>query len=405
MLPILAWRNIWRNPTRSLVVILAIGIGIWAALFMTGFATGMGRSYVNNAIADVVSHLQVHHPGFREQQEVSYRLDRPEVLERTASALPEVKAVSLRTLTNAMLASGQGVRGVQVKGVEPEAEAAISGLNDNVREGGYFDGRKNQILLGTKLAEKLETGPGKKLVLTFQDVEGTITAGAFRVAGVFESGNSGFDEQFVFVRRSDLNRLLLPDLTNDSLANELAILLKEPEHLLQVKSALEAAFPALLIETYKEVAPDLQLYEEQLSNVSLIYLVVILLALVFGIINTMLMAVLERERELGMLMAIGMNKGEVFGMIVLETLLLCLVGAPLGLLLGWDTNWWFGTRGLNLSAFSDSLRMYGMSDQIYFDLQSAVYWQACFLLVVTALLAAIYPAWKAIRLRPVETIR
>ena len=125
----------------------------------------------------------------------------------------------------------------------------------------------------------------------------------------------------------------------------------------------------------------------------------------FGIVNTMLMTVLERFRELGMLMAIGMNKARVFSMIVLETLMLCLVAAPIGLLLGWATINYFGTNGLNLSAYSESVAQYGMSDMVYFGVDPIVYWQVPIGVVITALIAAIYPAIKAIRLRPVEAIR
>ena len=130
-----------------------------------------------------------------------------------------------------------------------------------------------------------------------------------------------------------------------------------------------------------------------------------MLALSFGIINTMLMAVLERIRELGMLMAIGMNKLKVFTMIVLETIMLVAVGAPVGVLLGTLTIAFLGHRGIDLSAFSDTLKMYGMSDTIYFQVEPVVYLQMAIAVSVTALLASIYPALKAIRLRPVEAIR
>ncbi len=405
MLLIMAWRNIWRNPTRSLVVMAAIALGIWAALFMTGFATGMARSYVNNAIAEVVSHLQIHHPQFKDNQDVTYTIADADHLVDNIRRQPGIRAVSARSLTNAMLASSKGTRGIQVKGIIPEAEGDISQLHEKVVEGTYFDGRKNQLLIGSELADKLEVGPRKKLVLTFQDTEGTITAGAFRIVGLFESGNSGFDERFVFVRKQDLNALLHPNGQSGDLTHEVAVLLENSETVGNLQRTLQTTFPDLLIETYREVAPDLQLYEEQIQYVSLIYLTIIMLALVFGIINTMLMAVLERQRELGMLMAIGMNKPRVFGMIVLETLMLCLVGAPLGLLLGGLTNWWLVTQGLDLSAFSESLRMFGMSERVYFDLDPVVYWQVPLLLIITALLAAVYPALRAIRLRPVEAIR
>ena len=130
-----------------------------------------------------------------------------------------------------------------------------------------------------------------------------------------------------------------------------------------------------------------------------------MLALIFGIINTMLMAVLERNRELGMLMAVGLNKGKVFSMIVLETLLLGIVAAPIGLLLAWLTITYFGEKGIDLGAFSASMEQFGLSTKVYTELPTKYYWSLAISVLVTALLASLYPAWKAIKLRPVEAIR
>jgi len=399
----LAWRNIWRNPTRSWVVIVAIALGIWAAIFMSGFATGMINSYVDSAISTIVGHMQLHHPEFPEDKEVEYILDSPQQIAAEMKTFDYVSALSLRSVANGMIASSNGARGIQIQGVEPEAEARVRQLDDKVIEGSYLEeGKRNPILISQRIADKLKLRERSRLVLTFQDVEGEIVSAAFRVCGIFDTQNNPFDEGHVFVLRSDLNRLLGLDR---QAAHELAVLLNDNQKVKEVLPQWKSEFPEALVQPYYEIAPDLQLYESQMSNVSMIYLVVILLALIFGIINTMLMAILERVRELGMLMAIGMNKVRVFFMIVLETFMLSFVGVPLGLLLGWLTITYFGNNGLNLSAFSESMQMYGMSDMVYFDLNPIVYWQVPVMVGVTALLASVYPAIKAIRLRPVEAIR
>lgn len=408
MIPILAWRNTWRNPVRSIIVILAIAMGIWAAMFMTGFATGMARGYINNAINEVLSHIQVHQPAFMEDPKVQHNLQNVEAVMQKALSEDGVSSVSVRTIVNGMIASGQMTRGITVKGIHPTEEAAVTNLEGAVVEGTYFGSdRKNQMLVSQKLAEKLKVKLRSKLVLTFQDLEGTITAGAFRVVGIFSTGNAPFDEGHVFVNQQDLNQLLLPQGLDESkrFAHEMAIKLGEPDRLEAVEQHLQQFFPNLQVDTYREISPDLQLYESQIQSVSMIYLTVIMLALVFGIINTMLMAVLERIKELGMLMAIGMNKVRVFFMIVLETLLLGAVGAPLGVFLGWLTILVLGKYGIDLSAFSDSLQMYGLSEHIYFEVAPVVYLQIPVMLLITALIAAIYPAWKAIRLQPIEAIQ
>jgi ABC-type lipoprotein release transport system permease subunit len=404
MVPLLAWRNIWRNPVRSLVVIFAIALGIWADLFMTAFATGMVEHYVETTISRVVSHIQIHRPDYQKDRDVRFVVEDLPAVSTLLMKNPAVVAFSPRTLANGMISSAKGSRGVQIKGVVPSREAAVSKLQEQIIEGEYFEkNKKNQILLGKALAEKLQVKLRSKIVLTFQDLEGNITTAAFRIAGIFASGNTPYEEMNVFVPQDELSALLVAG--GSASVHEIAVICRSTTDMPIVQRALQQAFPGLLVENYREIAPDLQLYESQIEYVSLIYLVIILLALVFGIINTMLMAVLERFRELGMLMAIGMNKARVFGMIMLETLLISLIGAPLGLLLGRLTIHYFSIHPLDLSRFAKSLNEYGMGTEVYFHTDTATYWQAALLLLVTALLASVYPALKATRMKPVEAIR
>ncbi len=408
MIPIIAWRNIWRNTTRSLVVIGAIALGIWAAMFMSGFATGMAKSYVNNAVEDVVSHLQVHHAEFKKEKEPEFQITDPALAAERIRELAAVRAVSVRAVVQGMLASGNGSRGIMVRAVDPAAEAGVSALDQKIVEGAYLEDRKNSLLISTALSERLKVGLRSKVVLTFLDMDDEITSAAFRIVGIFETSSKPFDESHVYVRRPDLSRLLRPDTVAATapLAHEMAIMVDDPEQVSAVQQQLQSELPDdLIVETYRQVSPDLELYESQIQSLSLIYLTIIMLALVFGIVNTMLMAVLERVRELGMLMAIGMNKWRVFAMIVLETILLAVVAAPAGMLLGYATVAYLRKYGIDLSAFSESLREYGLSDTVYFDLDPIVYWQVPIMVGVTAIIASVYPALKAIRLRPVEAIR
>lgn len=405
----MAWRNVWRSPTRSWVVISAIALGVWAALSLTGFATGMMKSYVNSAIENSIGHLQIHAPGFTEEYDLKHQLPPASDLEAHLKAVPQLQAYSMRTVVSGMASSSQGARGVMVKGVDPEQEAAVSTIGEKLVDGAFFpEMRGNAVLIGQELADKLNLKLRSKLVLTFQGVDREITAAAFRVVGVFDTGNTPFDGSTVFVERTDLNRLILPQSDTTTVRAELvyeaALLLEDARQADTVAALLSQVLPDQEVKTYREVSPDLELYESQIQNVSMIYLVVILLALVFGIINTMLMAVLERIRELGMLMAIGMNKLRVFAMIVLETILLGVVATPIGLLLGYLTISYVRENGINMSAYSEGMASYGLSQVIYFDVEPGVYTQMAIGVFLTAVLAAIYPALKAIRLKPVDAL-
>ncbi|MCO6491157.1 MAG: ABC transporter permease [Phaeodactylibacter sp.] len=410
MIQTMAWRNIWRSTTRSLVVIGAIAVGIWAAISLTGFATGIMKSYVNNAVQNVVSHIQVHQSEFLDQYEVKYNIPDALAAERAIRAEPGVKAMSVRSVASGMISSSQGARGVSIKGVDPEEEARVNALHENIVEGDYLsDEGRNPILVSEELAGKLNVKVRSKVVLNFQDRGGSITAAAFRIAGIFDTGNKPFDLSHVFVRRSDLNGLLTPaadsSLAAGALAHEIAIMVDDIRDVDTIAAGLSAVLPELKVQTYREISPDLELYEGQIKNVSLIYLAVIMLALVFGIINTMLMAVLERIKELGMLMAIGMNKLRVFLMIVLESVMLGLVAIPVGLLLGYITIEYVGENGIDMSMYAKGLESFGMSSVIYFELDPVVYLQVAVGVFLTAVAASIYPALKAIRLRPVEALR
>jgi len=401
-----AWRNIWRNKTRSLVVVTALALGIWAALAMTGMATGMMRSYVRSAIGIQTAHLQIHHPVFREQMESRYLLPEPDQLQTTLLSMDGVSGVALRSIAQGMVASSRGTRGVLIKGVDPGQELTVSTIGSKVISGAFEElENSNGILISVQLAEKLKVGLRKKVVLTVQDLSSTITSGAFRVVGLFHSGNTPFDEAHVFVHRRDLNRMLAAGQSGSIPGHEIAVLLDRPERAFPMADSLRQIWPTLDVNTYRQLSPDLQLYESQIGSISLIYLSVIMLALVFGIINTMLMAVLERTREIGMLMAIGMNRVLIFRMIVLETLMLSVIGAPFGLLLGAITLGWIGKKGIDLSSFSESLAEFGLDAMLYLEVDPQVWIQVPAAVLLTGMVAALYPAWKAVRLKPVESMK
>ena len=402
MLFLIAWRNLWRHRTRSLAIIASVALGVWAGAFIISLYYGMGNERVRIAIEQEVSHIQVHHPKFREDHDVSFNfaLDSLDAVLRNT---PGVKAYSLRTTVQGMLANAAGSNGVQINGIDPDAESATRGLAAFVINGAYFNaGKRNEVLVGKKLADKMKLVPGGKIVLTFQDKDQNITSGAFRIAGIYETANAPLDERNVYVRRSDLDDLL----GTPGRGTEAAVLLTGENELPTALAALQQQLPGLEAEDWRAISPETALVMSSLDISSFIIIAIILLALAFGIINTMLMAVLERTREIGMLMAVGMTKIRLFGMIVLETLLLTLAGCPIGFGLAWLVNTWLSKTGIDLSNIAGNLmKGFGYGAVIYPDLPGDKVWQILQIVFVTALLASVFPAWKALKMRPAEAIR
>ena len=399
----IAWKNIWRNKTRSLLVMGSVAMGLWVGAFMMGYAFGMIDQRLQDAVKNEISHFQSHHPEFERDNEVKYFLSEGPGMLKEIQHDERVKAATGRVVINGMVSSANSSTGGKFIGILPESEDAVTGLKGKLTEGNYFDDNsRNKVIIGEKLAEKLKVKLRSKIVLTFQDSTGNILAGAFRIIGLYKTYNSTYDETNIFVRASDISGLVnIPGQYH-----EIAALIHEPEILDTMVNELNLKYPEAKTEDWKEIAPEISLMIESFDQYMVIFLIIILLALSFGIINTMLMAVLERVREIGMLMAIGMNKIKLFIMISLETISLVIVATPVGMLLGYFTVEYLGHTGMDVSAvYDEGYAAYGFQSYIYPKLEDVYYIRITIMVIVTALLASIYPAITAIRLDPLKAIR
>jgi len=397
----IAWRNIWRNRTRSLVVIASVAVGLFAGMFMIAFFQGAVKQEIDSTVETQLSHLQFHNPAFIDDKDANYTIYNGHAIIDILKKDINIKAVSGRVITTGMISSSSTASGVEIHGIVPDDEKAVSSISEDIVEGTYFTGvKKNEIVIGKKLAEKLGVKLHNKIVLTFQSKSGDLTAGSFRIGGIFRSRNSTFDEITVFAQFADLAALL----GTGNEVHEIAVMLKDGQKVEQVTKMYKKAYPLLLVQTWKELSPQIALLTGVMDQVMYIIIGIILLALMFGIINTMLMAVLERQREFGMLMAIGMNKPRVFFMIMLESVMLTCAGIPAGMLLAIGTVGYLSKQGIDLSSISKALSQFGFSNIIYPDLQHSVFLPIILMTAFTAILSAIYPAIKALRFKPAEAI-
>ncbi|MCA0933743.1 FtsX-like permease family protein [Lutimonas saemankumensis] len=401
----IAWRSIWRSKLRSSVVIFAIASGLLGGLFSSAWMNGMAKQRVENTFVYETGHMQMHHPDYAENKDVKKTITEVNTKIRELLDYPGVRAVTKRVLVTGMSATANKNMGVNIVGVDPLEEKEVFRIYQRIDSlsGNFFDAeKKNSIVISKALADELKARLKSKIVLTFQDYNGEITGAAFKVVGLFKTDNNPWDQTHVFVRNQDLARVLeMPE----NQAHEIVMVLDDFEQAGAMVTGLQSKFPDDKVEDWAEISPYLSLMSGYMDTMMGLFMVIILGALGFGIVNTMLMVVLERTKELGMLMAIGMTRKRVFMMIMLETIFLAMVGAIVGELISMFVINYYNESGIDLTFVGEGMESVGYAAITYPMLEGYRYIQITILVVVTAVIASIYPAIKALKLHPAEAIR
>ncbi|MBI9084482.1 MAG: ABC transporter permease [Desulfobacterales bacterium] len=401
----LAWRNIWRNPRRTAVILTAVIIGVWSMVFMGALMRGVIDQMVQNGISTLTGHIQIHHRYFQRDPVIENRMAEPRLVEeRLARHLPAGSRWTARIRVNAVAGNARHNTGVTLVGIDPAAEAAVSFIGRAVTRGRYLNADDpHGIVIGAALAQKFETRLGRKLVIMSQDTQKEIASRAFRIVGIFKAEMEATEKQFVFVTRPAAAKLL----GMDKGVCEYAVVLPEGDRnrAASVAAALEADLPdTYSVATWRQLLPMVNAYLEIMNAWTLIWYLVVFIAMGFGIVNTMLMAVFERMREFGVLKALGTRPAWIVRDVLTESFFLLVMGMGAGSLLGLLTTMWLANVGIDLSALAEGAEYAGMSRMVYPSLYTADLVMANAVVLVLGMVISLYPAIKAARFTPVEAM-
>ena len=399
---VLAWRNLWRNYRRTLIMLAAVTVGVWAMIFMTSLIRGMVNSMLEDGVRNLPGHVQVHDPAFRDDPSVNNLIALPdsEIQQRLRGAA--VGAWSTRINVPAVVSSERESRGVTAIGIDPRADSVLTGLADTLVAGRSLNGPEDDgLLVAQRLMERLDTRLGKRVVLMSQDPHNEIADRGFRIVGVFSAKLEAQEEAAVYTGKSVLAETLgIPDRVT-----EVAVVGADFRQVDGLTAAVrEALGPELEILPWSEIATYLSSMLGVMDGFVLVWFVVIFLALSFGLVNTLVMAVFERVREIGLMLALGMRPRLILLQVLCESLLLLLLGLALGTFLAWITVKPL-EDGLNLAIVAEGMEMFGAASVLYPQLLASDILLANAVVLVLGFAASLSPAWRAARYEPMAALR
>jgi len=382
-------------------MLAAISIGAWAMIFMTALMRGMVNDMIRDGIRSLPGHVQVHNPSYRDDPSVNNLISMTDVELDDAMTSAGIERFASRVRVPAIISSERESRGVILLGVDPVQERSVDAIGSITTEGrGLNAVDDNGVVIGRKLADKLDTEIGKRIVLMSQDPDNEVADRGFRVVGFFEANLAVQEEMFVIAGRATVQKML----KIDSRVSEVAFIgddYRNVEQLLTDTRRLMGGSDE--VQPWYELDAYLGSMLKVMDGFVFVWIIVIFLALSFGLVNTLVMAVFERVREIGLMLALGMRPSSILMQIIFESALLLIIGLAIGNALAFASVVPL-QDGIDITAVAQGMEMFGASSILYPEIQLNDVVLANVVVLILGFLASLSPAWRASRYVPVEAI-
>jgi ABC-type lipoprotein release transport system permease subunit len=400
----LAWRNVWRHRRRTLIIMIAMSLGLSLMIFYDGFVAGFDQAIYGNAVKVLGGNIQVHALGYRAKADQNPLLPIPDdqAVVKAAQADPHVVAATLRITTGGLASSREGAFAVGITGIEPEKEQAVNLAEQYVKSGRNLTAADGDVvLIGKGLADAMGVTVGDRITLVGQSTHSQMRQRTMTVIGIYDLGMADIEKRTVYISLAEAQSLY--DLTGQS--TEVAIVLKQIGTEAAVISALKPSLPNVEIESFEANYPELQAALGTKGGVMTIFSIVIMIIAGIGILNLLLMAVYERTREIGVLGAMGLRPAQISWLFILEGSMMGLMGVVFGIGLGALINGSLMVVGVDFSAYSTvTSYMALISGRVYPSWGFENLLGRAGTVLIIAALAAVIPAREAAGREPAEAL-
>ncbi|MDH3748399.1 MAG: ABC transporter permease [Gammaproteobacteria bacterium] len=401
VLLMLAWRNLWRNHRRTFIMLAAISVGVWAMIFMTALTQGMVNEMVKDGVSALPGHVQVHHPNYRDDPNINNLIPMADTELSAKFAAAGFEQWASRIKVPAVITSERESRGVTLLGIDPNRERDLTFVDYEDIDGRFLEDEADKgVVIGRKLAETLDTDVGKRIVIMSQDPKNDIADRGFRVVGLFGANMQSLEETYVFAGKQTIQKLL-------SVGDHVTELVAMGDDYRNVEPVYEKVVKlvddSVVVNRWFELDSYLGTMLRVMDGFVLIWVVVIFLALSFGLVNTLVMAVFERVREIGLMLALGMKPSSILGQIIIESMLLLVIGLAIGNVLAVASIAPLNS-GIDISIVAEGMEMMGSASVLYPQLRMEDVILANVVVLILGFFASLSPAWRASRFQPIEAI-
>jgi ABC-type lipoprotein release transport system permease subunit len=404
----MAWRNIWRNPRRTIITVSAIMFASLLLVFMLSFQFGSYETMINTSVKISTGHLQVQADEYQDKKSIRLVVPDPEAIVKRIENIDRVESYTLRGQAFSLVSSKDRTYGAMITGIDPKREATVSRLKKLIRTGSFLQPEdQNQALVGQLLARNLRVGLGDELTILGQGRDGSIAATMVHVKGIFSSGIDDLDRNSINIPLNTFQEVY----AMQEAVHEIVIITRSLSDIPEIKrtltnllSTFDDQVPLKTLD-WEELMPGLRQGIEMDLVSGLIFYFLLILVVAFSILNTFLMAIFERTREFGVLMAIGTAPLRLTKVLLIESMAMTMVGIISGIIIGSAITLYFQSHGIDISGASELMSQFGISGRMYPKLSIISAFSGPLAVLVITFFAALYPALKVQRMQPVDAMR